>query len=264
MESMIKHMPMVAQYSLSRVPNVDDSLARSRGQNPYLRSPLATSGWLFGLNGFHTGEDFRLYPGKNTIGASTRSDLIITGPDVSRQHATIDVLSGESAILHPGYTNKILQVNGVHCLTPTPLCHADLITIGSQSFSYVSLLCGGNEVNTPIRLRQNPAKDAQITAGWLIEVKGEREGRDYRLKFGENRVGSQCGLEVVLSSEDVPARHAVITRHDSNWTIVPVSVTEPLSINGILSTGDVLRNADVLTIGGSEFIFRSLNIEWAS
>jgi len=264
MQALTRHMPLVAPIRIDSLSNVDDALVRSHGQNPCMRFPLATSGWLLGLDGFHFGEDFRLYPGTNTIGSSTRSDLIITGPEVSRHHATIDILSGESAILYPGFTEKTLLVNGMPCHSPTPLCHADQITIGSQTLSYISLISGNNEINKPILLKKPPSPAVNITAGWLIQLRGDKEGRDYRLKFGENRLGSKTGLEVVINDSTVPLRHAVITRHADNWTIVPVSVTEPLSINGLKNTGDVLANADVLTFGRTEFLFRSLNIGWMS
>jgi pSer/pThr/pTyr-binding forkhead associated (FHA) protein len=264
MQVITKHTLKAKLNQLDSTPNVDDAMVRSRGQNPFLRFPLATSGWLLGLDGFHFGEDFRLYPGANTIGSSARSDLIITGPEVSRHHATLEVLSGESAILYPGHTEKSLSVNGSPCHSPTPLCHADQITLGSQTFAYISLIAGRNEINKPILLKKASTLGTQITSGWLIELKGEKEGRDFRLKFGENRLGTQTGLEIVLNDPSIQKRHAVITRHTDNWTIVPVSVTEPLSINGSVSTGDVLTNANILSFGGTEFIFRPLNIGWMS
>ncbi|MEY2988324.1 MAG: hypothetical protein RJB13_1845, partial [Pseudomonadota bacterium] len=257
MQVITKNTQRIAPIQFDNKSNVDDALVRSQGQNPTLRYPLATSGWLLGIDGFHFGEDFRLYPGTNTIGSSTRSDLVITGPEVSRHHATLEILSGESAILYPGYTEKVLLVNGISCHSPTPLCHADQITIGTQTFTYISLLAGKNEINKPILLKKPNIRGMQITTGWLIELKGEKEGRDYRLKFGENRLGSQTGLEVVLNDQSIPQRHAVITRHFDNWTIVPVSVTEPLKVNGLINTGDILTNADILSFGEIEFIFRS-------
>lgn len=257
-------MPTVAPIHTINTNNVDEVLAQSLGQNPCLRFPLATSGWLLGLDGFHFGEDFRLYPGINTIGSSTHCDIVLTGAEVGRIHGTLDVLSGESAILHPGFTEKALLVNGVRCLAATPLCHGDHVAFGTQSFVYISLIPGQNEINKTILLKRPQSATASITAGWLVELRGDKEGRDYRLKFGENRLGTQRGLELVLQGKNISRRHAVITRHSDNWTIVPVSVTEPLTINGLTSTGDVLKNSDVLTFGESEFIFRSLNLGWKS
>lgn len=265
MEANESHKPLSAHRSQScKTSEVDAALANSRGQNPCIRYPLATSGWLLGLSGFHHGEDFRLYPGVNTVGAATHCDVVVTGPNISRNHVSIDVLSGDSAIVYPGHTQNITHINGAPCQQPTPLCHGDMLTVGTQDFIYVSLIPHRNETRKPILLPFRLERNANFTAGWLIQLRGDREGRDHRLTFGENRIGSQHGLEVVLHDAGVLSRHAVITRHSDNWTIVPVSVTEPLQLNGNICTGDVLQNADVLSFGNAEYLFRSLQLGWTT
>lgn len=265
MEASVNHKPLSAHRSpLCKSTEIDAALANSCGQNPCIRYPLATSGWLLGVSGFHHGEDFRLYPGINTVGAATHCDVVVTGPNISRHHASIDVLSGDSSIVYPGQTQNSIRINGTTCQQPTPLCHGDKLTVGTQDFIYISLIPSRNELRKPILLPFRPERNTSFTAGWLIQLRGDKEGRDHRLTFGENRVGSQLGLEVVLDDVGVLARHAVITRHFDNWTIVPVSVTEPLQRNGRSCTGDVLQNADILSFGRAEYLFRSIHLGWAT
>ncbi|MEY3903106.1 MAG: Inner rane component of cytoplasmic domain [Pseudomonadota bacterium] len=241
-------------------PYVDEALAASRGQNPSLRQSLATSGWLLGLNGVHVGEDLRLYPGVNTIGASARCDVVVTAPDAGRQHAIVDVISGESAILHPGSSRRQLWLNDELCEGASPLCHGDTIQIGEQLFAFVTLLPVPSGESNTIVLRDRLTFRTPCTAGWLIELNGRAQGRDYRLFFGENHIGSQSGLEVSIADAEIKPRHCVITRHSENWTVVPLSVTEPLLVNGIPSTGTGLENGDILTFGRREFMFRCVRL----
>ncbi|NBO38378.1 FHA domain-containing protein [bacterium] len=239
---------------------VDEGLALSRGQNPSVRFPLATSGWLLGLNGIHLGEDLRLYPGINTVGSSAHCDVVVTAPNVGRQHAVIDVISGESAIISPGSTHRPLILNEHPCANPSPLCHGDTFQVGEQLFAYISLLPTSADDRRTIFFQERLPSRNLCTVGWLVELAGSREGRDFRLFPGENRIGNQPGLEIFLSDPEVNSRHCVITRHPDNWTIVPVSVTDPLLVNGVPSTGTALQNGDILGLGQREYLFRTIKV----
>ena len=238
----------------------DSTLAFSRGQNPSIRDSLATSGWLLGLNGVHIGEDMRLYPGPNSIGSSARCNIIVTAPETGRQHAVIDVLSGESAVIFPGSSQRPLYVNDELCEMATPVCDGDVIQTGDQFFAFVSLLPVPSNERKVIYFRERLHAKTPCTIGWLVELNSERSGRDYRLFAGENRVGSQSGLEIYIPDPEVKERHCVITRHAENWTIVPLSVTDPLYVNGVPTTGTGLENGDIINIAGTEFLFRSIRV----
>ncbi|NBX16276.1 MAG: FHA domain-containing protein [Proteobacteria bacterium] len=241
----------------------DSTLAFSRGQNPSVRDSLATSGWLLGLNGVHIGEDMRLYPGPNSIGSSARCDVVVTAPETGRQHAVLDVLSGESAIIFPGSSQRPLYVNDEICEKATPVCDGDVIQTGDQYFAFVSLLPLPSNDRRTICFRERLNPKTPCTIGWLVEVNSARAGRDFRLFAGENRIGSQKGLEIFIPEQSVKERHCVITRHTENWTIVPLSVTDQLYVNGVPTTGTGLENGDIINIAGTEFMFRCLKVAFA-
>ncbi|MEY4064667.1 MAG: hypothetical protein RIR26_875 [Pseudomonadota bacterium] len=240
---------------------IDAGLTLSRGQNPSLRHSMPTSGWLFGLNGTHLGEDLRLYPGSNAIGSSARCDVVVTAPEVGRQHAMINVVSGESAIIQPGSTRRQLYLNGNRCSGPSPLCFGDTIQMGEQAFAFISLIPTAREEQIKITLLERVRDFNSLTLAWLIEIKGEREGRDFRLFHGENRIGSLAGAEVCLADSSIKQRQCVITRHVHNWTAVPHSVTDPLYVNGERTTGTGIQNGDLIGIEGYEFLFRSMTVD---
>lgn len=239
---------------------VDDALSMSRGQNPSLRFALTTSGWLLGINGAHLGEDLRLYPGINTVGAAARCHIVVTAPEIGRQHAVIDCVSAESAILSPGTSDRPLYHNNQLCTDPVTLHHGDTIQVGEQYFAYVSLLPERNSSEEATILLKERPKHLALTAGWLIELKGNAEGRDFRLIAGENRIGSQAGLEVCLADSKIKPRHCILTRHQANWTIIPLSIKDNIRINGIPSTGRGIDNGDIVSIGNHEFIFRCIKV----
>jgi pSer/pThr/pTyr-binding forkhead associated (FHA) protein len=238
----------------------DSTLAFSRGQNPSIRKELTTSGWLLGLNGVHLGEDMRLYPGPNSIGSSARCNVVVTAPETGRQHAVIDVLSGESAVIYPGSSRRALFVNDKLCETATPVCDGDVIRTGDQYFAFISLLPVPSNDRTIIQFRERLSPKTPCTVGWLVEISSEQTGRDYRLFPGENRIGSQNGLEIFIPDSEVKDRHAVVTRHAENWTIVPLSVVDPILVNGVPTTGTGLENGDIINIAGTEFLFRSIKV----
>ncbi|NBW81334.1 FHA domain-containing protein [bacterium] len=244
-------------------PWVDESMALSRGQNPSLRKALPTSGWLLGLNGVHMGEDLRLYPGTNTIGSSARCHVVVTAPETGRQHAVIDVVSGESAILQPGSTHRPLFLNGEPCEKASPLCHGDVIQIGEQLFAYIPLLPVPSTTKQAIVFNERPTVNTPCTVGWLFELNGRSQGRDFRLFLGNNVIGNQPGVEVLLPDEQINPRHCIITRHTENWTIVPVAVTDVLHVNGVPTSGTGLENGDIIKVGTCEFMFRCVKVAFA-
>jgi pSer/pThr/pTyr-binding forkhead associated (FHA) protein len=244
-------------------PWVDQSLAFSRGQNPSLRKALTTSGWLLGLNGVHLGEDLRLYPGTNTVGSSARCNVVVTAPETGRQHAVIDVVSGESAILQPGSTHRPLLLNGESCEKASPLCHGDVIQIGEQLFAYVPLLPVPSTAKQVIVFKERPTQNTLCTVGWLVELNGQSQGRDFRLFLGNNVIGIQPGVEVFLPEEQINPRHCIITRHPENWTIVPVALADILHVNGVPTSGTGLENGDIIKVGTREFMFRCIKVAFA-
>ncbi|MFZ9518948.1 MAG: FHA domain-containing protein [Silvanigrellaceae bacterium] len=245
-------------------PWVDESLAFSRGQNPSLRRALTTSGWLVGLNGAHLGEDLRLYPGTNTIGSSARCHVVVTAPETGRQHAVIDVLSGESAILQPGSTHRPLFLNGEPCEKAAPLCHGDIIQLGEQLLAFVPLLPVPATSRKAVFFKEKPNAQTPFTVGWLVELNGQAQGRDFRLFFGNNVIGNQPGVEIYLPEEHLNPRHCIITRHTENWTIVPVALSDVLHVNGVPTSGTGLENGDIIKIGTREFMFRSIKVAFAT
>jgi pSer/pThr/pTyr-binding forkhead associated (FHA) protein len=61
---------------------------RERSMKEDMKAPIRA--WLFMLNGRYKGEDYRLKPGKNSIGSSSRCDIVIDEEYLSSHHANIN------------------------------------------------------------------------------------------------------------------------------------------------------------------------------
>jgi hypothetical protein len=78
-----------------------------------------------------------LIDGTTTIGRSESAHIHIEGPYISRIHARIVCRPGQALILDAGSTNGI-KVNAID-VKRQELKHGDVITLGSQRFTFVDL-----------------------------------------------------------------------------------------------------------------------------
>ena len=96
--------------------------------------------------------------------------------------------------------------------------------------------------------------------GWLVALDGPQQGEDFRLRDGQNVIGSGPGADIRLRSEAVDARHASL-RHRSG----AFSLTDLDSHNGtFLNAGvariarQILKDNDVIRIGCVSLKFKAL------
>lgn len=115
-----------------------------------------------------------------------------------------------------------------------------------------------------------PEKDVVPVVGWLICIKGNNIGRDYRLVSGRNFVGRGNDMDVCLKGDMSVSRnsHAIIV-YDPKSNIFlaqPGTSKELFYINGDLVLSPIKLNAyDRISIGETELVFAPLcgsEFEW--
>lgn len=101
-----------------------------------------------------------------------------------------------------------------------------------------------------------PLSPDQYVAGWLVCIKGEAKGKDYRLYKGFNRMGSQANADIRLIGEDAGITCAVVYDDRGNRFYIAPQKGGELYLNeekvqgaSGLSTGDIIR------AGSSEYEF---------
>lgn len=107
------------------------------------------------------------------------------------------------------------------------------------------------------------ANGKEPVVGWLVAVEGKHKGEDFRLKAGNNFIGRDRTMDVVLSNDNSVSRnkHAIITYDPmGNVFIVRGGESHELSyLNGqILLEPKVINNYDKLLIGNTTLMFISL------
>jgi hypothetical protein len=96
--------------------------------------------------------------------------------------------------------------------------------------------------------------------GWLVALDGPQKGEDFRLRDGQNLIGSDGAADIRLRGEAISARHASIRYRDGVFSVIDMDST-----NGtFLNEGDTpiareeLKDSDVVRIGEVSLKFKCL------
>lgn len=97
-------------------------------------------GWLVGLNGKARGETYPVRMGRNILGRSRESEVVINDDQVSAHHADLIYRPEERRyILMDHNSTNGTYVNGKEIEPRRDLVSRDVVTIGSHRFLFVSL-----------------------------------------------------------------------------------------------------------------------------
>ncbi len=94
-------------------------------------------GWLVIMNGAQKGTDYRLYPGKNSLGAGADNDVVITDEYLSTRHAYIRYEDNKYELVDADSTNGCF-VNDKK-VTKEELIDNDSIRLGRTEFRFKAL-----------------------------------------------------------------------------------------------------------------------------
>lgn len=101
--------------------------------------------------------------------------------------------------------------------------------------------------------------ETRLLAGWLVEVTGPSKGRDHRLYYGWNRIGTAKGMDIVISDgkKDSEAMQAAIAFDKRSEKTYLVNGEKSLTYlnDRPLSKSEELAEGDVIKIGEQQFIF---------
>lgn len=103
------------------------------------------SGWLICLEGENKGRSFDLHIGKNFIGRSMRSDVVINDPQVSRENHFSIIYDPRSRNFYITTGSSIVYLNSNLLEQPSILKENDSIEIGSSKFMFVPFCKEGRD-----------------------------------------------------------------------------------------------------------------------
>ena len=104
---------------------------------------LPVAGWLVALTGKHKGEDFRIREGKNTVGSTPDSSIVITDDYISTKHANINCIMQEGErifiLVDLDSTNGTFLNDSDEPISKEELVDNDTIIFGQTKFKFKCL-----------------------------------------------------------------------------------------------------------------------------
>lgn len=234
------------------------SLTQNAGDSP----GAVTKAWLVGLNGMHAGEDFRLTEGETVVGSGWDSDVVFTTPNVSRAHASIVITDVNAKIMDLDSASGV-WVNGVK-LAKTDLQSGDAVRLGASDFVFWSAASCVNSASHDSNNNASAIASERLALragkphvwGWLLGTKGSYVGQDFRIVFGENRLGSDFGNEICISVKEAEGVVCVFSCDYSKCILRRKTSSFPVLVNRGVVDSRVLKDGDVIAIGTDEFCVR--------
>jgi len=96
--------------------------------------------------------------------------------------------------------------------------------------------------------------------GWLVSMNGEQRGEDFRVREGQNIIGSGEDADIVLKDSSVSGRHASVRYRDQKFLLTDLD-----SLNGTFVNEErepaarvELKDNDVVRVGGVSLKFKAL------
>jgi hypothetical protein len=96
--------------------------------------------------------------------------------------------------------------------------------------------------------------------GWLVVMDGDQKGEDFRLRDGQNTVGSAPDSDVFLHDQTISAKHASIRYKDGKFFLSDLDSSNGTFVNGLEEcvARVELNDSDILRLGGVTLKFKAL------
>lgn len=96
--------------------------------------------------------------------------------------------------------------------------------------------------------------------GWFVALDGSQRGEDFRVREGQNILGSDSACEIVINDSTVSARHASLRYKDGKYVFSDLDSTNGSYLNdGAESVARVdLKDNDVVRVGSVRLKFKCL------
>jgi hypothetical protein len=96
--------------------------------------------------------------------------------------------------------------------------------------------------------------------GWFVAMSGDQKGDDFRVRDGQNVIGSAPECEIVLNDTAVSAKHASIRYKDHKFFITDLDSTNGTFLNEGAEpiAREELKDSDVIRIGDVSLKFKCL------
>jgi hypothetical protein len=96
--------------------------------------------------------------------------------------------------------------------------------------------------------------------GWFVALTGEQKGLDFRIREGQNIIGSASDADIVLRDPAISGKHASLRYKDEKFTITDLDSTNGTFLNDRTDAiaREELRDNDILRMGDVSLKFKAL------
>ena len=96
--------------------------------------------------------------------------------------------------------------------------------------------------------------------GWFVALNGQQKGEDFRIRDGQNIVGSAPDCDVVLRDTAVSSKHASVRYKDQKFFITDLDSTNGTFVNEVTEpvAREELKDNDIVRIGDVTLKFKCL------
>ena len=96
--------------------------------------------------------------------------------------------------------------------------------------------------------------------GWLVAMNGEQKGEDFRIRDGQNTIGSAPDADVNLRDVAVSAKHASVRYKDQKFFLTDLDSTNGTFLNDGTSpiAREELKDNDIFRVGDVSLKFKCL------
>ena len=97
-------------------------------------------------------------------------------------------------------------------------------------------------------------------AGWLVAMTGDQKGEDFRIREGQNSLGSGPGNDIVIQDPAVSGKHAILRYKDQKFSITDLDSTNGTYLNDNPDpiSREELHDNDMVRVGSVSLKFKSL------
>lgn len=126
----------------------------------------------------------------------------------------------------------------------------------------------GGDAAMPVSVVADPRKTVLLSTlkrspvvGWLVAMNGPQKGEDFRLREGQNIIGSGSGLEITLLHDlAISSKHASIRYRDGVFSLTDLDSTNGTYLNDRTDAiaKEELKDNDLIRVGEVSLKFKCL------